>query len=330
MRVIRADTLGFCPGVRRAVRLAEAAARPGPVVQTGASQSEVGPEAGDAVAGRAYILGQIVHNPTVSANLAAAGAVQITENDSVPPGAVVVIRSHGVTPEVQQRFEAAGAKIVDATCPRVQTNQRAARQFAAEGKTVVVIGDRGHGETISVAAHAPGSVIISTVEQAEELRSTRPLALLAQTTMSDAEYDAIRDVLLRRFPDLADGRGICSATHERQAAVVRLCAQVQAIVVVGGLNSANTRRLAELARSYGLPTWHVESVAGLPPELASYDIVGLTAGASTPDSDIDAVEKVLSGIPHPSSTAGGSVSTTLQYTARPPTAPGQDTSREKP
>jgi len=273
VKVIRASTLGFCPGVRRAVELAEKAAR----------------DAGDA--GKpVFILGQIVHNPSVTAKLEKLGARHIDENTVVPAGAVVVIRSHGVPPAVIQKLIAAGAEVVDATCPKVIANQKAAARYASAGYTVVVAGDKGHGETASVAGNAPGSMIISSPEEAHAVKSEKPVALIAQTTISDGEYDAIRAALPS---ELADVRGICGATQERRLALTALCATVDAVVVVGGMNSANTRRLAELARSLGKPALHVESAAGIPATLAVYETIGLTAGASTPDSDIDEVEARL-------------------------------------
>ncbi|MBN2875688.1 MAG: 4-hydroxy-3-methylbut-2-enyl diphosphate reductase, partial [Spirochaetales bacterium] len=220
-------------------------------------------------------------------------AMEMDENDEAPAGSVVIVRSHGVPPATIKHLEEGGALIVNATCPRVTANQRAAEQFAAAGRLVVVAGDRGHGETISVAAHAPGALVVSSVDEARVLETDQALALLAQTTMSEREYDAIRDVLAARYADMIDGRGICGATHERQAAVRELVGQVEAVVVVGGANSANTRRLAELARSLGVPAWRIESADELPTELAAFKTVGLTAGASTPDADIDAVEAAL-------------------------------------
>lgn len=281
MKVIRARTLGFCPGVRRAVTTAEEAAAQ--AARTGAHAS---------------VLGQIVHNPRVSRRLTGLGMGHLEDAEAPPPdgrldGELVVIRSHGTTPAVFERLAAAGATIVDATCPRVATNQKAAASYAARGYTVVIAGDKGHGETLGVAGHAPGSIIVSTPEDALGLQVPGPVALVAQTTISETEYAAIRAALRERYPELVDAGGVCGATRERRAAVEELCKEVDAILVVGGRNSANTRRLAELARSLGVPAWHVESAAEIPAELGAYAVVGLTAGASTPDEDIDEAEAAL-------------------------------------
>jgi len=289
MRVERAETLGFCPGVRKAVELAAKAA----------SEAR-------ASGRRAFVLGEIVHNPRVVARLAALGAERLDGPDgTVPPerlapgalaGAVVIIRSHGAAPDTMAAIRAAGAELVDATCPKVAANQRAAAAQAAAGRLVVVAGDRGHGETLGVAGHAPGSVVVSTAAEAAAVPTDGPLALVAQTTFSESEYSAIREVLAARSPGLIDSGGICGSSRERRAAVEALATRVEAIVVVGGKNSANTRRLAELAAALGLPTLHVERASEIPPDLGAYAAVGLCAGASTPDEDVREAEERLMGL----------------------------------
>ncbi len=289
MKVIRAGTLGFCPGVRRAVALAEKAA-------TDAKAS-----------GRhGLVLGQIVHNPRVSARLESLGMARIDDAGTLAPGSlagsVVVIRSHGTTPTVFSQLRAAGADIVDATCPRVAANQKAAASYASRGFLVVIAGDKGHGETLGIAGHAPGSIIVSTPAEASAVPAGRPLALIAQTTISETEYEAIHEALLARRADhgaatesmdVVDAGGVCGASRERRAAVEDFRGHVDAVVVVGGKNSANTRRLAELCASLGLPVWHVENASEIPAELGTCETVGLTAGASTPDEDIDEAEARL-------------------------------------
>ncbi len=285
MKVIRARTLGFCPGVRRAVAAAEKAA---------ADAKSSGK--------RSLVLGQIVHNPRVSRRLESLGMARIDDTDDLPrgslSGSVVVIRSHGAAPAVFERLTAAGSDIVDATCPRVSANQKAAASYAARGFLVVIAGDKGHGETLGVAGHAPGAIIVSTPAEASAVPTGRPVALIAQTTISEAEYDAIRAALNTRSTgvpsaDFVDAGGVCGASRDRRAAVEEFAGKVEAVVVVGGKNSANTRRLAELSASLGLPVWHVENASEIPDELGSFTTVGLTAGASTPDEDIDEAEARL-------------------------------------
>lgn len=280
MTVTRARTLGFCPGVRRAVETAERAA----AVAAGSGA-------------RGFVLGQIVHNPRVSARLAGLGMETIDDPDDAGSGrlagATVVIRSHGAAPAIFERLRAAGAEVVDATCPRVAANQKAAAAYASRGYLVVIAGDKGHGETLGVAGHAPGAVIVSSAAEAVSVPTGKPLALIAQTTISETEYEAVRDALSAPGRELVDVGGVCAASRERRAAIERLAGEVDAVVVVGGKNSANTRRLAELAASLGVPAWHVENAAEIPDELGRYERVGLSAGASTPDEDIDEAEARL-------------------------------------
>lgn len=277
MRVIRARVLGFCPGVRRAVDIAMKEAQSGQ---------------------KTLVFGQIVHNPQVSAQLAELGVLELNETDNASlEHTNVIIRSHGGSPHLIKGLKARGANIIDATCPKVAANQRSAREHAQKGYTVVIAGDRGHGETLGIAGHARGSIIVSSVDEARELGKTlkpgEKIALIAQTTMSLPEYDAILVELQKASPGIVDCKGICGATMERQKALSELCKIVDAMVIVGGKNSANTRRLAQKAESEGKRAFLVESADELPEEIKEYKTVGLSAGASTPDYVIDEVEKML-------------------------------------
>jgi 4-hydroxy-3-methylbut-2-enyl diphosphate reductase len=220
---------------------------------------------------------------------------------------VVIIRAHGVPPELRASFEARGAEIVDATCPRVIASQRKAEDYARRGYQVVIAGDRDHGEVAGLVGYAqkgalsaqrPNHVAVSIVASAAEAVAAElspPLALIAQTTIKDAEYQAIREALAARLGgrELAVVDSICPATGERLAALERLAAEVDAIVVVGGRNSANTARLFATAAASGKPAWLIETAAELPSEAFGYERVGVTAGASSPDEVVDEVEAAL-------------------------------------
>jgi 4-hydroxy-3-methylbut-2-enyl diphosphate reductase len=245
-----------------------------------------------------YSLGTIVHNKTVTDRLAARG-IGVLEDDGIPPsGAIVVIRSHGVPPATLQRLVDHGASIVDASCPKVAANQRIAAGHAAAGRTVVIAGDEGHGEVLGLAGHAPGSVVIPDRRKALAWKHVGPVALVAQTTMSQEEADGIAAALAENNTDLIVAGGICGATADRQAALRELLPQVDAVVIVGGKDSANTRRLTAIAAESGKPVWQVTNAAELPAEelagrIHRFERMGLSAGASTPDEDIDAVERRL-------------------------------------
>jgi 4-hydroxy-3-methylbut-2-en-1-yl diphosphate reductase len=295
MTVKRAAVLGRCMGVRRAVELA---------LETAEREASAG--GGTPLA---YTLGPLIHNPQAVEELEARGIVALSEDelDGRGPdgtarvaGKAVVIRAHGVPPQLRERLEALGARVVDATCPRVLASQRRARDFALRGYSVVIAGDAGHGEVTGIAGYAPGSAVVGGPEEASRVfDSPGPggepgrVALIAQTTIRREEYDAIRDVLAARFPDLEVVDSICPCTGERLDALAELAGEVDAIVVVGGRNSANTARLRSSALALGKPAWLVETAGELPPEVFGYGRVGLTAGASTPESLIDEVEAAL-------------------------------------
>jgi 4-hydroxy-3-methylbut-2-enyl diphosphate reductase len=276
MKVLRASVLGRCMGVRRAVDLALETARR---------------EGGAPV----YTIGPLIHNPQAVRELAAEGVLAITEAelDGRVAGRAVVIRAHGVPPALRERLGALGARVVDATCPRVIASQRKARALHGRGYSVVIAGDAGHGEVTGIAGYAPGAVVVGGPDEAREARVSAPVALIAQTTIKREEYEAIRDALAERFPGLEVVDSICPCTAERLEALAGLAGEVEAIVVVGGRNSANTARLLATARELGKPAWLVETAAELPPEAFGYAVVGLTAGASTPESLIDEVEAAL-------------------------------------
>lgn len=272
--------MGFCAGVRRAVDMArEAAARDS--------------------ARPVFTLGPLIHNARAVASLAADGVRVISEGalDSRVAGSILVIRSHGASPELMEKAKALGAEVLDATCPRVVASQRRAADFSARGWSVVIAGDRGHGEVTAVASRAPGAHVVANAAEAEALELVPPVGLISQTTIKKEEYDAIVAVLSRRYGVVEAADSICPATAERQGALRELLSRVDAVVVVGGKDSANTVRLFRTAIEGGFPAWHIESAAGLPPEAFGFERIGIAAGASTPDEAVDEVAEALASAP---------------------------------
>jgi 4-hydroxy-3-methylbut-2-enyl diphosphate reductase len=278
MRVERAAVLGRCMGVRRAVGLALRAAE---------GERPV------------YTLGPLIHNPQAVAELEARGIHALAEEelDDRLIDATVVIRAHGVPPQLRTKLQSRSARVVDATCPRVLASQRKAASFAERGYTVVIAGDAGHGEVTGIAGYATraggesAAIVVGGPEEARRVEA-RKVVLIAQTTIKREEYEAIRAALAENFPSLETMDSICPCTDERLEALADLARRVDAIVVVGGRNSANTARLYLSARALR-PAWLVETAAELPAEVFGYGAVGLTAGASTPDLLIDEVESAL-------------------------------------
>lgn len=263
-----AEKAGACFGVERALRLVEEtlAEAPGPVAT----------------------LGPLIHNPQVVDGLKARG-VRVAREVPDDPGVTLVIRSHGVAPQIQNRARDLGLSVVDATCPYVKKAQRAAEEHAAAKRQVIVVGEAGHPEVEAILAHAPGAMAVSSPEEVEALELDGTVGLLAQTTQSPERLDAVARALREKGLDVVVANTICTSTKERQEAARALARDVDAMIIIGGRNSANTNRLAELCAPL-CPTYHVESAEELDGiELASGMSLGVSAGASTPKQQIEAV-----------------------------------------
>lgn len=265
-----------------------------------------------------YSLGPLIHNQIALEKLKEKGLEILSESqiDSLDNDCVVIVRAHGVSPRVLDRIKARGARIVDATCPRVALSQRRAAEFAAKGMFVILAGDAGHAEVKAVEGSALCSAETCAaqnggkpetcagrfllVQNADEARALDVLpqmqenaVLLSQTTFSPKEFEKISEILSKKISGLKVFETICPATGERQKALADLAQKVDAIVVVGGKKSANSLRLFELAKSLCAASYFVEGADDLPKDFGAASTVGLTAGASSPDFVIDAVESRL-------------------------------------
>jgi (E)-4-hydroxy-3-methyl-but-2-enyl pyrophosphate reductase len=264
MKITIARTAGFCMGVRRAVEMAlDAANRDDQPI---------------------YTYGPLIHNPQV---LAILGQKQISVLEEIPETGrgTVIIRAHGVPPRDKKALKSAGFKVIDATCPRVIRVQSIIAKHAAQGCAVIIVGDREHPEVRGLLGYAGGQGhVIDCLEELQALPDFESAIIVAQTTQNTAFFQAVRDWTTRTHPEYRVFDTICDSTEKRQAEVQSLAQQVDAVVVVGGHNSGNTRRLAEIAVRSGKKTFHVETVEELPiPELAESQSIGITAGASTPN-----------------------------------------------
>jgi len=256
---------------------------------------------------KVYTLGSLIHNPQVLADLESRGVAVLDEDSPLPEarGAVVVIRAHGVGPRVEARLGGLGFSLIDATCPRVKASQLKVRSLARAGRALFLAGERSHAEIAGILGYAEGAVFCEVVADAAEAEAAArnlaakpfawdlPPALVAQTTISQEEYSAIAAAVERHFPNLETVGTICGATCERQESLRELLARVDAVVVIGGRESANTRRLLAIAESSGKPCVLAETAADIPPGFSGFATVGITAGASTPDFVIDEVERAL-------------------------------------
>jgi 4-hydroxy-3-methylbut-2-enyl diphosphate reductase len=272
MEVKRAAWAGFCFGVKRAIDLA-----------LKARAEKTGP---------LFTLGPLIHNPQVVKFLADQGIQVIEEVAAVKEG-TLIIRSHGVEPEVLAAAQKTGLAVVDATCPFVKRAQRLARDLAAQGYTVVVVGDRNHPEVKGIVGWAGGQAqVVENPEEAAALPAFPRLGIIAQTTQPQANFEAVAEVLQQRNAEVKVFSTTCHAVAKRQEAALDLSRQVGVMVVVGGYASANTQKLTRLCLATGTPTYHIETADELKPEwFAGVKIAGLTAGASTPDWIIEEVER---------------------------------------
>lgn len=271
MRVHIAAACGFCYGVRRAVELA--------------AQAEAG----------THTLGPIIHNPQLVDSLSEKGVTPVNSLAEVADGSKVLIRSHGVGPDVYDEAEKRRLHIVDATCPHVKKAQQDARKVINAKKVLVIIGEKDHPEVISISQWGGNrAIIIDKVEEAEEIPYCETMGVVVQTTFSQSRFKQIESVLAGKTGHLDVYMTICAATRQRQEAAVELAGKVDAMIVIGGRNSANTGRLAQVCAEQGCPTYHVETAAEInPDDFAGMHDIGVTAGASTPDWIIQEVVKMM-------------------------------------
>lgn len=268
--IVLARPRGFCAGVDRAIAIVETA-----LERFGAP---------------IYVKHAIVHNRHVVERLQRMGAEFVEELADVPRGARVIFSAHGVSPLVREEAVGRGLAVIDATCPLVTKVHTEARRFAGQDRTIFLIGHAEHVEVVGTQGEAPAHIkVVGSLEEAEQVQAANPekVAFLTQTTLSVDDTRAILEVLKKRFPALT-GPGkedICYATQNRQNAVRALVELVDTVLVVGSKNSSNSNRLVEVAQARGTPAYLVESFAELDPAwLAGIQRVGVTAGASAPES----------------------------------------------
>jgi 4-hydroxy-3-methylbut-2-enyl diphosphate reductase len=268
-KIILAEPRGFCAGVERAVEAVR-----------GALQAYGRP---------LYVRHQIVHNRFVLEALEKEGAIFVEDLDEVPEGRRVIFSAHGVAPSEWERAKRRGLRVIDATCPLVTKVHLEVERFAAEGRTVILVGHAGHEEVKGTLGVAPGRVIlVQDVEEAQALEVPDPtrVAAVTQTTLSVDDTREIVEALKRRFPAMASPHAddICYATQNRQNAVKELVKVTDAVLVVGSKQSSNANRLVEVARTRGGRAFLVDSLADVEAEmLDGVRALGLPASASSPE-----------------------------------------------
>jgi 4-hydroxy-3-methylbut-2-enyl diphosphate reductase len=245
----------------------------------------------DGVGNSIYTLGAVIHNPLEVERLRARGVHPVESLDDVPRGGTLVLRAHGVRPDLIADAERRGIRILDATCPFVQLSQRHAKRFAEESIPVIIVGDRAHPEVQGLAGHAgPDALVVRDAREAAEIGPLERAGVVIQTTFSRREAEDIIAALRGRVRDLIVRDTICQATEARRDAMLDLARTVDCLLVIGGANSSNTLRLYRECVESGVPARLVESDRDIDPAwFASARRVGVTTGTSTPAWIIDAV-----------------------------------------
>jgi 4-hydroxy-3-methylbut-2-en-1-yl diphosphate reductase len=269
---------GFCFGVKRAYELACVNSR----------NCE-----------KLYILGKLVHNNDACSDLEKKGIKEIKSLYEIKEG-TVIFAAHGVGPESYQRASNLGIKIIDSTCPKVIKSQRLAKNYAEKGWQVLIFGNKKHREMKGIKEWSKNkSKIVASLEEIKKLKLDKKgrYCLLSQTTQNVAEFKEIKSYFAKNFPNFAYFNTICDATNDRQKEVRKLATNSDAVVVVGGHDSANSERLWEIAKAINPKSYFIENEKGLKKEwLKSVKNIAISAGASTPEwvikKVVDKIKKI--------------------------------------
>ncbi len=277
MKIFLAKTAGFCMGVRRAVEMVL--------------------EAPNEHAQPIFTFGPLIHNPQVLRLLEEKGITVLKEIPDHGSG-TVLIRAHGVPPQAKEELERAGFSVIDATCPRVIRVQTIIKKHAGKGFASIIIGDRDHPEVTGLLGYAKGKgYVVDSHKDLDSLPSFDQAIIVAQTTQNTFLFEKVKSWATHNYPHYKVFSTICDSTERRQIEVRRFADSVDAIVVVGGHTSGNTRRLVEIAKETGKPAYHVEKESDLDEALTKCQSVGITAGASTPNWVLKRIYRAIESLP---------------------------------
>ena len=273
MKIHIAREAGFCFGVKRALKIVDQLYKNEQDIQT---------------------YGPLIHNRTVLEELNARGIAYTKTLRDIDPGKKLVIRTHGIPLGDEQYLNSKQQMMVDATCPLVKKIHRIIQKLDGKENLIVIVGDIHHPEVIAAKSYSENSLVINSIPEAEDLTFQKHIVLVAQTTLSEVFFNEIIAKLLKKTDHLEVFNTICTATRVRQMATKELAEMVDFMVVIGGKNSSNTKKLAQIAREKNNHTYHFETyddlVRGLPlTQIKNFSSVGISAGASTPPSEIQKV-----------------------------------------
>jgi len=292
---------GFCYGVREAIDKAKVSAAAGKPTST---------------------LGQVVHNEGVIQQLQHAGVQSVDSLDDVVSGAAVVIRAHGVKPEVFERAESRGLEVIDGTCTWVIQEQRQLQELVDEGYTIVLLGTPKHPEVVGLLGFAPDAIVVDEEEDWVRIPSRKRMALITQSTQPPWKFEKLAAYMVAKAHELKIVNTVCPVTIRRQEDTLETARNVDLMVVVGGRHSANTKELTRLCSIVGTPAIQIENARDLtdPAPFARARVVGVTGGTSTPLEDLREVAEhifSLAGTPETAAHARDLAEAALDAVATP-------------
>ena len=274
MKITVAKDAGYCFGVRDAVNMAYDSAEE---------------------FGNVYMLGDIVHNEQVVADLEKVGTKVVGSLNDVPKTSPILFRAHGTVNELWEEAKSKKMNIIDATCPLVHEIHHEVKKLAADGRKIIIIGDHGHDEVVAIANQVKGSIIISSPTEALKLRKMKKVGVVSQSTQMIENVQAIINILMEKVFDLQFVNTICYPTKRNHEQIKLLALKNDVMIIIGSFTSANSKRLAELSFERNSNSYQVTSAKDLERIwFKNKKTVGISAGASTPDYLIEEVKlKIL-------------------------------------
>ena len=272
--IIVASHAGFCFGVNRAIEMA----------QRNLKKNE-----------KIYSLGSLIHNPQTVKLLEEQGLKVTKDQKEIPPQAVVLVRAHGIAKEVEEALIKKKTKIIDATCPFVKSAQRIAENLKEDRYQVIIFGDAQHAEVIGLKSYGgPKTIILEDVNQAKSLNFFGKIGLLSQTTQKFNQFNKVATELLKHTNELIIRNTICSDTATKQKEIKKIASMVEVMIIVGGKESSNTKKLFQLSLEKCAKSYHIETEQELKSEwFKEIKKIGVGAGASTPQTIIEAVTEKI-------------------------------------
>jgi len=279
MEILRAEKMGFCFGVKEAIKTAEQ-------VSEEYCNSKI------------YILGMLVHNKEVMKEMSERGILILEEEnlEKLNSEDIVIVRAHGTTEEIYKKLKDKNVKIFDSACVFVKKSRNLLKNKEESGKKIIFVGDKEHPEVIGIISHGKNVITVADFEEFKKIEIDKNISyyVLAQTTLNKNSFNDIKEYIEKNYSNIEVGDTICGATYERQKAVEKLAGIVDIMLIVGGYNSSNSKKLLNISKQLNEKSYLIETKEDLKMEwMKGCSKVGITAGASTPEKSIQEIEKLL-------------------------------------